>query len=120
MDSVFVKILAGALIPSFATMVFNLLSFFFERHTERQLPEIAPSTWDIASGCVFSIIGICVTAADQKTVSQLLVTGVILILVILAGDLLIPAFLSIDKLSKVVGVDVLAFGALVWSIVKAG
>ncbi len=114
-----VKMTAGALIPSFATIVFNLLNFLFENYSRKPLPGIDPTAYDVAAGCVFSIIGICVTAKDRAVSSRLAVTCVILILVVLLGDML-PTLLQLNKLLMVVVVDVVALSALCWSIAEAG
>ncbi len=115
----FVKITAGALIPSFATIVFNLLNFILENYSKRPLPGIDPADYDIAAGCVFSIIGICVTAKEHAISSRLAVTCVFLILFVLFGDIL-PTLLQVSKFLMVVIVDGVALAALCWSIAEAG
>jgi len=120
LDSLWVKIVAGAIIPSVATVIFNLLNFFFEIYQTRPLPAVSASTFDIASGCIFSPVGICVAVKDRALESKLIVLSMGLILVMLAGDFLVPAFLPVDRLHMVVGVDAVAWGALCLAIWKAG
>ncbi len=120
MDNLLVKLGAGAVIPSAATIIFNLLNFFFENHQTHPLPTASASTYDIASGCIFSLVGISVAVKDRAMESKLLVLSMLLILLWLGGDFLVPAFLSVDQLYMVPVVDAIAFGALCWAIVKAG
>ncbi len=120
MDSLWVKIVAGAIIPSVATVIFNLFNFFFENYQTRPLPPVSASTFDIASGCIFSLVGICVAVKDQALESKLMVLTMLLILVLLAGDFLVPAFLPVDRIHMVAGVDAVAWGALCLAIWRAG
>lgn len=120
MDSLWVKIVAGAIIPSVATVIFNLLNFFFENYQTRPLPAVSTSIFDIASGCIFSLVGICVAVKDQALESKLILLSMALILVMLAGDFLVPAFLPVDRLHMIMGVNAVALGALCLVIWKAG
>ncbi len=52
--------------------------------------------------------------------SKLMVLTIFLILVLLAGDFLVPAFLSVERIYMVELVDAVAFGVLCRAIVKAG
>ncbi len=60
----------------------------------------------------------CVAVKDRALESKLMVTTVALILLLLAGDFLVPAFLQVDKLHMVVAIDLVAFGALCRAIQK--
>jgi hypothetical protein len=115
-----VKLGAGAFIPSLATFIFNFLNFFFENYQTRPMPTVSASMFDIASGCIFSIVGISVAVKDRAMESRLMVLTLLLILVLLAGDFLVPAFLSVDRLHMVIVVDAVALGALCLAIWNAG
>ncbi len=84
------------------------------------MPTASASMFDIASGCIFSIVGISVAVKDRAMESKLMVLTMLLILVLLAGDFLVPAFLSVDRLYMVLAVDAVAFVALCLAIWKAG
>jgi len=120
LDSIWVKLAAGAFIPSLATIIFNCFNFFFENYQTRPMPPVSASNFDIASGCIFSIVGISVAVKDRAMESKLMVLTIFLILVLLAGDFLVPAFLSVERIYMVELVDAVAFGALCRAIVKAG
>jgi hypothetical protein len=115
---IFLKIIAGALIPAAATIIFNLLNFLFENYSVKQIPSINVSNFDVAVGCTFSIIGICVAAKEHETSNRLLIIFTALILILIAGELLMPIFLHIDKLYAICAVDLLALFALAWSIIE--
>ncbi len=120
MDSLPVRLVAGAIIPSVATIVFNLFNFFFDNYQARPFPVASASTYDIAPGCVFSMIGICVAIKDRAMESKLMVTSILLILFLLAGDFLVPPFLLIDRGYMIGIVDMVAFSVLCWAIREAG
>jgi hypothetical protein len=83
------------------------------------MPTAGASMFDIASGCIFSIVGISVAVKDRAMESKLMVLTILLILVLLAGDFLVPAFLSVNRLYMVVLVDMIAFCTLCLTIWKA-
>jgi hypothetical protein len=120
LDSIWVRIAAGAFIPSLATIIFNLLNFFFENYQTRPMPAASASILDIASGCIFSIVGISVAVKDRAMESKLMVLTILLILVLLAGDFLVPAFFPVERLHMVVAMDAIAFCTLCLTIWKAG
>jgi hypothetical protein len=76
--SVVSKVLGGVFIPSIATIIFNLLHFFFEHYKENPLPPLNASVYDVAVGCAFSLIGIAVTARDRDLTPRLSLIFVVL------------------------------------------
>jgi len=126
------KVVCGAIIPALATIIFNLLDYF----VENGLPKLQPicsvaagcplrdeglpyAIFDIAPGCAFAIVGICVNLQDRKIMLNLLVALVFLILAILAGDVLFLIARGY-RLPFIIAVDVLAFVGLSWAIAEAG
>jgi hypothetical protein len=83
------KITAGALIPSAATIIFNLLNFLFENRQTIPLP--------VAVGCASTLIGICVATKEQATSNKLIIMFSGLILLIIGGELLAPVLLNVKK-----------------------
>jgi hypothetical protein len=110
---------AGALIPSLATITFNLMHFFFENYSIVPRPKISESSYDISVGCAFSLIGICVTVGDQRVTIRALIVFVSLILSMMFFNLLAPALLEWSKAFTVWLVNILSFAALAYAIVDA-
>jgi hypothetical protein len=118
-DSLVLKITAGAFIPSAATIIFNLLNFAFENYDKHPRPKPSESAFDIAAGCAFSLIGICVTVKNSSVSNRLLVIFACLILFLIAGDMLAPMFLDLNRLLMVVIVNTVSFAALAYAISSA-
>ena len=113
----FLKITAGALIPAFATIVFNFLNVIAESVEKGgPLPEVGASIFDVAVGCIFAIIGICVTCSNQSKILRMVVVCVGLILVTLFADMVLPVFYHFNKYNMVIVADFFALLALSWSI----
>ncbi len=109
------KVAAGALIPAFATIIFNVLNFFFENYQTRPLPQLPHSVFDIGVGCAFSLVGICVAAKEHSLTNSFLIIFVGLLLMILAGQLL-NLFLGWDKSYIVWVTNITALLTLSWAI----
>jgi hypothetical protein len=92
------KISAGALIPAIATIIFNVLNFFFENYQTKPLPQMQHSVFDVGVGCAFSLVGICVTAKRHSLTNSFLLIFVALLLTILGGQLL-----ALDNSRRIVG-----------------
>jgi hypothetical protein len=116
--ALFLKITAGAAIPTIATVIFNVLNFFVDNYRNPKPPELSDSTYDVAVGCAFAILGICF-GADKETALKLVVLLVSLILATLAGDVLYLA-LHWNRLGLIFAVNLLSFAGLAWAIAKAG
>jgi hypothetical protein len=115
------KITAGVLIPAFATVVFNFLNAIVDGAEKvGQLPDPPASTFDVAVGCIFAMIGICVTCSDQAKTLRMVVVCVGLILITMFVDMVLPAFYHANKYYMVGMADFLALTALSWSIWIAG
>lgn len=112
------KIVAGAAIPTVATLIFNLLNFFVDNYRNPQPPEFGDSIYDVAVGCAFAILGICFSNADRETTLKMVVLLVALILAVLAGDVLYLAY-HWNRLGLIFAIDFLAFVGLAWAIAKA-
>ena len=117
--AVVVKIMGGAAIPSAATIVFNLLNFLFDNFGKTPLPSVSESTFDIAVGCSFAIVGICITTADRETMLKLVFLLVALIFLVL-GEHLVDVFLRWNRIVLTMGVNIIAFIGLSWAIAQAG
>jgi hypothetical protein len=115
------KITAGVLIPAFATVVFNFFNSIVDGAEKMgKLPDPPASTFDIAVGCIFAMIGICVTCSDLTKTLRMVVVCVVLILITMFVDLVLPAFYHANKYYMVAVADLLALTALSWSIWIAG
>ena len=112
------KIAAGAAIPTIATLIFNLLNFFVDNYRNPNPPQLSDSTYDVAVGCAFAILGICF-GADKETTLKLVVLIVTLILAALASDVLYLAF-HWNRLGLIFAVNLLSFAGLAWAIAKVG
>jgi len=108
------KISAGALIPSFATIVFNLLHHIVE-YAGRPMPPPPYSVYDIGVGCAFSLVGICVASKDHRKSNNFLIVFVFLLLLILASYLPV-AFLEWSSLGLMMLTNIICFVALSWAI----
>jgi len=64
--ALFLKITAGAAVPTIATVIFNVLNFFVDNYRNPHLPELSDSTYDVAVGCAFAILGICLAYLDRS------------------------------------------------------
>lgn len=112
------KIVAGAAIPAIATLIFNLLNFFVDNYRNPKPPELSDSTYDVAVGCAFAILGICF-AADKETNFKLVVLLVSLILAVLASDVLYLAA-HWNRLYLIILVNCISLAGLAWAISKTG
>lgn len=106
------KILGQALVPSGATVIFNLLSFFFENFHANPIPKPGASSYDFGVGCVFAIFGIGITASGAHISKGLINLSMILLLGLVFLELLAPAIWDWDKLSMIVLVDAVSFVCL--------
>jgi len=107
-----VKILSGALVPSLATLVFNLLNFFIENYRLNPLPHPSDSTYDFSVGCIFAIFGIGVAATNPDYGRYLMTLSIILVLLLIFGEVLAPTFLNWDKFLIIWVLNALSFTAL--------
>jgi hypothetical protein len=112
------KIAAGALIPSFATIIFNYLDFFFDNYMFSPMPVTPASVFDIGVGCAFSLVGVCIGSKDHALTNSFLIIFVFLLLLILGGGLIVVLG-HWNKLLMVWIVNVICFVALTWAIVEA-
>jgi hypothetical protein len=114
------KIAGGALMPSVATILFNLLNFVFDNYEISPKPTPSESTFDIAVGCALAILGICLTAPTQDTSNRLILLLIAILLLIIGAELLAPVFLHWSKMLMVGLVDLVAFFSVAWAIWIAG
>jgi hypothetical protein len=110
------KLIGAVLIPSIATIIFNILSFFFEHYSTIPLPRPTESVYDVSVGCAFSLIGIAVTAKDREITRKLVISFVVILFLILSG-FLIPVFLGWPKLYTVWAINIISIFLLSWAIV---
>lgn len=111
-----IRIAGGALIPSFATIIFNSLNYIFDNYRKATPSEMSPATFDIAVGCAFAIFGICITSQNHVVVNKLQILLMVLIFLIIGGEMLIPAFFGVSKIAMITIVDIAAFVGLCWAI----
>ena len=117
MSNVVWKIAAGALIPSAAAIIFNLLNFAFENRDKNPFPLPGVSNFDIAAGLAFSLLGMCVAMSDPAKINKLFMLFASLIIIIIAGDMLLPLFFpAVSKIYFVSVVNICALFALCWVI----
>jgi hypothetical protein len=109
------KLFGAVFIPSIATIIFNLLNFFFEHYETKPLPPLTESVYDVSVGCAFSLIGIAVTARDRDVTRKLVISFVVLLFLILSGFLL-PVFLHWPKLYTVWLINIISICVLAWAI----
>jgi hypothetical protein len=106
-----IKILSGALVPSLATLVFNLLNFFIENYRLNPLPHPSDSTYDFSVGCIFAIFGIGVAATNPDHGRYLMTLAIILLLLLIFGEVLAPTFLYWNKFVIIWVFNVVSFTA---------
>jgi hypothetical protein len=109
------KIAAGALIPSVATVIFNMLNFFFENFQKSPMPLPGCSVFDIGVGCAFSLVGICVATKEHSVSSALFILFVLLLFMLLGGDLVV-VFLQWNRTYVIWITNFLSLFILSWAI----
>jgi hypothetical protein len=122
-----IKIISGAMIPALATVIFNLLNYFIDSYEKpacnNSLSELSSSVFDIAPGCAFAIVGLCMNVRDVALILRFLVCIIFLILLILAGDMLFlvmkDQILKDHRIHLILTVDLLSFIGLSWAIAEA-
>lgn len=77
------KIVAGVLIPSLATIIFNVLNFLVDNLHTSPFPPISESVFDVSVGCTFALLGVGITSRSRNIGERYTVIAVFLILVIL-------------------------------------
>ena len=112
------KVFGAVLIPSVATIIFNLLNFFFENYQTNPLPPLNASVYDISVGCAFSLIGIAVTVKDRDLTQQFIILFVVLLFLVLGG-LIIPVFVHWSRLYTVWCINILSLFVLSWAIMAS-
>jgi hypothetical protein len=113
------KLTAGAFIPAAATIIFNILNFFFENYRSNPLPKMPESVFDVGVGCAFSLVGVCVTAKEHALSKTFLLIFVGLLLLILGGQVLV-VFGHWEKFYIVWFTNLICFITLSWAITEAG
>src|ERR1700733_1045435 len=93
----FFKIAAGALIPSFASVLFNYIFFFMDHFHETPMPSPDMLAWDVSIGCIFAVVGVAITAQVDATARHLFVLFAALVLCILALRFVFPIFGQLDR-----------------------
>jgi hypothetical protein len=116
--SVVRKISAGALIPCFATVIFNALNFFFENYKNNPLPPVQDSIFEVGIGCAFSLVGVCVGAKSHAFASTFLLIFVLLLLLILGGQTAVVLW-GWNKIGVMWTTNAVCFVALTWAIIEA-
>jgi hypothetical protein len=111
------RVSAGALIPSFATIIFNMLNFFFEHFKTDPFPPLQDSVYDIGTGCAFSLVGICVASKDPRNTNNFLLIFTALLLIILGGELLV-VIQSWNKFWVIWITNLISLVALAWALIK--
>jgi hypothetical protein len=109
------KVFGAVLIPSVATIIFNLLNFFFENYQKTPLPPLTDSVYDISVGCAFSLIGIAVTVRDSDLTRQFIMLFVVLLFLI-PGGLIIPVFAHWSRFYTVWSINLMSLFVLSWAI----
>jgi hypothetical protein len=108
------NIVSGALIPTFAGIIFNILNIFVDAFPSGT-PNIASSAFDISSGCVFAIVGLCVSLKSGEKLLSFVILITLLFLAMVLGDVLY-FIIKTHRVPLVLTVDLIAFSALCWAI----
>jgi hypothetical protein len=114
-----VRVASGALIPSVASIVFNLLNFFVDNAGKTPMPHPTESAFDISVGCVFSILGIAITSDSKDASRWLFVCAILILLASILCEILGPAFWQWDKNIFVWIVNAISFAVLSAAIIVA-
>jgi hypothetical protein len=109
------KVFGAVLIPSVATIIFNLLNFFFENYHKDPLPPLTDSVYNISVDCAFSSIGIAVTVGDSDLAKQFIILFVVMLFLILGG-LIMPVFAHWSRFYTVWCINLISLFVLSWAI----
>ena len=110
------RIVAGVLVPSFATIIFNILNFFVENYHASPLPRPNETVFEVAVGCTFALFGIGIGAEERNRGERLIIISVLLMLAIIGVEILAPIFLRWHKFYSILVMDTTAILALSWGI----
>jgi hypothetical protein len=113
------RIIAGVLIPSAATIIFNLLNLLVDKNPGGTTPELPASVFDVAVGCTFALFGIGIATRDRHISNVLIISSVALIMATIAIEILVPAFLHLNKIGAVLTMNGIAVLVLSWGISEA-
>jgi hypothetical protein len=105
---------AGLLIPSFASIIFNALNHLVEKGRDAPIPI---TTYDISLGCVFTIVGVAVSARDGEKAKVLFVAFTILLLVLIATNIILVNVLPEFRWIMIGVGDFLALAVVAWAII---
>jgi hypothetical protein len=116
--SLLLRLCAGALIPSFATIIFNILNFIFENYQKTPPQTMQDSVYEVGVGCAFSMIGVCVGSKSFQFINKFLVVFVFLLLFLLMGQLSALIW-GWPRMLIMWSTNLVALAALIWAIVEA-
>lgn len=114
------KIVAGVLIPSLATIIFNVLNFLVDNLHTSPFPPVSESVFDVSVGCTFALLGVGITSRSRNIGERYTIVSVLLILAIIAVEILAPVFLHWQKAVAIFTMDALSMLALSWGIADVG
>lgn len=108
---------AGLLIPSFASIIFNVLNHLVEKGKDAPIPL---TTFDISLGCVFTIVGVAVSAQEGDKARLLFLAFIVLLLVLITTNIILVNVLGPKFHWLMIGVgDLLAVAVVAWAIWEA-
>jgi hypothetical protein len=108
---------SGLLIPSFASIIFNVLNHLVEKGKDAPIPL---TTFDISLGCVFTIVGVAVSAQEGDKARLLFLAFIVLLLVLITTNIILVNVLGPKFHWLMIGVgDLLAVAVVAWAIWEA-
>jgi len=105
--------MAGLLIPSAASVLFNVLSEMLKSGAQKDIPNGA---YDFALGCAFAIVGAAVTQRAQDKAKMIFTIFCVVLLALVFTDLILRYKYAGHELSLIVLSDCIALVGTAWAI----
>ncbi len=86
MDPRLINVIAGLLVPSFGSIVFNALNNLIDKGAAAPIP---PTVYDVSIGCAFTVIGIAATQKQAQKVTIYFLVFVLLLLVLMGLNIVL-------------------------------
>jgi len=107
------NLLAGLLIPSGATMLFNVLGVELRNGHGAPIPSEA---YDFALGCAFSMVGVAVAQTNRNKTVKIFMYFLITLLVLIGTDLVFRYRFVDNEISMILLSDVIALAGATLAI----
>jgi hypothetical protein len=86
MDQRVINVIAGLLVPSLGSIVFNALNNLIEKGAAAPIP---PTVYDVSIGCAFTVIGIAATQKKAEKVTVYFLVFVLLLFFLMGMNLVL-------------------------------